>query len=149
VESLDELLDAYEARKLAEGNPSATREAALRANSIQVLKEVVMPTLQELCNQVRKRGYKCELKDRFESLPCPCVAISFTPNESSPSLTSKLTYAHTETGRIEISQEVTSSSREGTALCSRSREETDLETLDQARVQADGVAFIKAALMAS
>lgn len=113
MSDLDHLLDGYDARKKSEkeaDEQKLSQEKDLRDKTVEVLKTIILPVLNEMSTVVQQRGHECKIIEANETSSTPDVKLLFTPlykdrdNFTRPHL-SGLSFTHTPNGRIEVHQE--------------------------------------------
>jgi hypothetical protein len=143
VSKLDELFDAYDKRKQSEHRMAAERAAREKREceaARSTLRERVLPTLNRLAEQIRRKGHDARVMDQLDT-EHPALLFDFTPAISDPPpIMSRVSFAWTGGESMETVQQIARSASRGIAEKWRVRDATDDWTSKQV------LAMVEAAL---
>ncbi len=111
MSDLDKMFGEYEdklKREREEKEQQKAKANELQKSSSETLRAIVLPVLKELSLKINEKGYKSSVSELIDNHVYPHVQLNFTPNSKGGSFTnsSTLRFAHTESGQIEMKEEI-------------------------------------------
>lgn len=152
MSNLDEVFSNFEQKKQAKQNADnerRTKEETQRNESIQALKEVVLPIAEELALGIQQKGYQASIKQNFESRPYPSLEFKLLPKHQSDTdpysygYESTLRLWHNDNGQIEVDPKIQTS---GGNMAPAHKSSWGQSDITEEKVRSYMLSFIKSVL---
>ncbi len=154
MKELDQLLSDFEARQRTRNESleqKEHREEQERNKSREVLERLILPVLQEISSGIVKKGYRSEVRQRLKGFLSPNIELAFSPIRGNGLPVgclpwSVLSFIHSNSGQIEIRQEVKATDHASPSRSFESAIQVSIESLSEEMVRASALSFLSSVL---
>ncbi len=114
MSDLDDLFEGFEKgrqRDIDENAQEEARRRALRLRNADLLRARVLPPLREIAREISNKGYYAVVSEQIETFRNPHIRLTFlarhsTEQNSATRQASTLVFIHSDSGEIEMKEEV-------------------------------------------
>jgi hypothetical protein len=152
--NLNTIFEDFEKRKQEENDAlrqDVEKASKLRESTTKVLKEKVIPTVEQISESIKQKGHKSNVIINIENFSNPHVELSFTPiikrlNMPVIISTSKLTFIHNKEGKLSIRQEIQTEKGRLDQYSPSQENNLELDKVNEEEIKAISILFINSVL---